>query len=167
VAVVIKASKERSGRVLAYVLLQEVRSARMFVEEVAYVVDEACDTNQGTGLRLPLVIFPGDDWEVRFLRRPKERFLFMAEAFELHSQFTLLYFVVRKSLEMCGESKLFARPKEPLGRIVLIPLVTIAIIHRELVVEVVISLSHRDDRRNHVILRSVFVVIWLVTKPVT
>jgi hypothetical protein len=68
---------------------------------------------------------------------------------------------------MCGESKLLARPKEPLGRIVLIPLVTIAIIHRELVVEVVISLSHCDERRDHAIFRSEFVVIWLVTKPVT
>jgi hypothetical protein len=54
-AVVIKTSKERSGRVLPYVLLQEVRPTRMLVEEIAYVVNEACDTNQGAGLRLPLV----------------------------------------------------------------------------------------------------------------
>jgi hypothetical protein len=53
--VVIKTSEERSGRILAYVLLQEVRPTRMLVEEITYVVNESCDTNQGARLRLPLV----------------------------------------------------------------------------------------------------------------
>jgi hypothetical protein len=48
--------------------------------------------------RLWLTVFPGDDWEVGFLGRPRERLLFLTEVFELDRQFALLHFVVRKSL---------------------------------------------------------------------
>ena len=42
------------------------------------------------------------------------------------------------------KANLLAHPDEPLAGIVLIPFVTISVIRRELVVEVMVSFSHRD-----------------------
>ena len=89
--------------------------------------------------------------------------MFLAKALELNSQLSFLYFIVQKCLkgwamtggsssgvsvtylEVSGKTKLFARPQEPFGRIIVMPPVAIAIVHRELVVEVVVTLAQCDD----------------------
>lgn len=70
-------------------------------------------------------------------------------------------------LEMRGESKLLASPDEPLGRIILIPLDRISVVHGELVMEVVVTFPNGDKCSNQVIARSVLVVKRCLTQPVS
>ena len=55
IAVFVNATEECGRGVLAYIPLQETRSARMFVKEIANVVDVPSDTNQRPRLCLTLV----------------------------------------------------------------------------------------------------------------
>ena len=46
-------------------------------------------------------------------------------------------------LEVTGEPNLLARPDEPLSRVILVPSDRIPVVHRELVVEVVVTFTDR------------------------
>ena len=59
---------------------------------------------------------------------------------------------------MRGEAHFLTRPNEPFGGIVLIPFNSVAIVHGELMVEVVVPLANRDERSRKVIARRVLVV---------
>jgi hypothetical protein len=50
------------------------------------------------------------------------------------------------------------RTNEPLRRVVLVPLDRVPVVHRELVVEVVIALAQRDERRDEMVARGLLVV---------
>lgn len=52
-------------------------------------------------------------------------------------------------------------------RTVLVPLDSVSVIHRELMVEVVVSLSHGDESCDEVILGSVLVVVRSLSDPVS
>lgn len=65
-----------------------------------------------------------------------------------------------------GQTKLFHRPDEPLGWVVLIPFDGISVVHRELVMEIMITLSNGDKGRDHVIAGCVFVIERSFTEPV-
>ena len=52
-------------------------------------------------------------------------------------------------------------------RTILVPLDRVSVIHRELVVEVVVSLSDGDESRDEVILGSVLVVVGSLSNPVS
>ena len=115
ITVVVKATEECRSGILSYVLLQEIWPTGMLVKEVTDVVDVSCDADQRPRLCLTLVwgtndqerckrfdttltVFPGDNWQIGFVRRPRECLLFLAKAPELDSQLAFLYFVVRKRL---------------------------------------------------------------------
>jgi hypothetical protein len=70
-------------------------------------------------------------------------------------------------LEVACQANFLARPDEPLGRVVLIPLDSIAVVHRELVVEVVVSFTNGNKSSDEVVARTVFVIKWCFTKPVS
>lgn len=114
-AVIIETTEECRSGVLSYILLQEIGSTGMFVEEVADVMDIPSNADQRPRLCLTLVweancyeqrkrtdqsltVFPSDDWQIQLFRRPGECLLFLAKALELDSQLAFLYFVVRKRL---------------------------------------------------------------------
>jgi hypothetical protein len=70
-------------------------------------------------------------------------------------------------LEVACQANFLARPDEPLGRVVLIPLDSIAVVHRELVVEVVVSFTNGNESSDEVVARTVFVIERRFTKPVS
>jgi len=70
-------------------------------------------------------------------------------------------------LQVRCKADLLASPEKPFRGIILIPLVPVSIIHGELVVEVVVSFSHRDHGSKDAILGCQFIIIWLLAKPVT
>jgi len=55
---------------------------------------------------------------------------------------------------------------KPLRRIVLIPFDGITVVHRELVVEVVVTFTNGDERGGEVVARRMLVVEWRFAKPV-
>lgn len=69
-------------------------------------------------------------------------------------------------LEMAREPKHTANLDEPLRRVILIPTNSIPIIHRELVVEVMVSLSDGDKGGDHMVAGCMLVVERRLAKPV-
>lgn len=66
---------------------------------------------------------------------------------------------------MARESKYAAHPDKPLRRVVLIPTYRIPIVHRELVMEVMISFADGNKGGNHVVTRSVLVIERRLSEP--
>lgn len=67
---------------------------------------------------------------------------------------------------MRGKAELLAHPNEPLGRVVLVPLNGIAVVHGELMVEVVVALSYCYKRSDEMVFGGVFVVERCLAQPV-
>lgn len=67
---------------------------------------------------------------------------------------------------MARKTKQGASRDEPLGRVVLIPLDRVTVVHRELVMEVVVALSDGDECGDDVVARRVLVVKRSVTEVV-
>ena len=101
------------------------------------------------------------------IRRPRDSILLGAETLQLHRKLALLDLVVGERLEVRREAELAAHPDEPLRRVVLVPLDRVAVVHRELVVEVVVTLADGDEGSDHVVTRGVLVVEWCLTKVVS
>lgn len=113
-----------------------------------------------------LTALPANDGKVVAVRGPSQALLLLTEALELHRKLALLHFVVRELLEVASETKLVADPDEPLGGVVLVPLDRVAVVHGELVVEVVVAFANRAKGGDHVVARSVLVVERRLTEPV-
>ena len=102
------------------------------------------------------------------LNWPLEPVLFLSKTPQLHRQLAFLNFVLRKALQVAGEAKPRAQPDEPLGWIILPPFDRVAVVHRELVVEIVITLPNGHEGGEHVITWRVFVVkSWRVAEVVS
>ena len=98
--------------------------------------------------------------------RPLQTILLLPQPLQLHRKLPLLDLIIREDLEMAREADLLAGPDEPLGRVVLVPLDCVAVVHRELVVEVVVALADGDERGDEVVARGVLVVERRVAEPV-
>ena len=68
---------------------------------------------------------------------------------------------------MARESKLLHHPDKPFRGVILIPLDGIAVVHRELVVEIVVALANGDKCSDQVIARCVLVIKGSLTEPVS
>ena len=66
---------------------------------------------------------------------------------------------------MTRQPKDLAKPNEPLGRVVLVPLDGITVIHGELVMKVVIAFPNGDKRGEDVVAWSVFVIEGSLAQP--
>ena len=78
-----------------------------------------------------------------------------------------LFTAKKTDLQLVGQAELLHSPDEPFGGIVLIPFDSISVVHRELVMEVVITLSDGDEGGDHMIARCVLVIERSFTKPVS
>ena len=99
--------------------------------------------------------------------RPIETHRLLVEPLEFHCELTFLDFVLREDLEVRSKADELHGCDEPLGGIILIPFDGIAIIHWELVMEVMVTLSEGDKRGENVIARSMLVVEGSFTEPVS
>lgn len=75
--------------------------------------------------------------------------------------------VAREHAEVAGQPYTCAERDEPLCRIVLVPPHRVAVVHWELVVEVVVALTHREERREQVIPRRLSIVVRRIAKPMS
>lgn len=71
---------------------------------------------------------------------------------------TLVYFIIRKRLEVTGKTELCTCNDEPLCWIPLVPFDGIAIVHRKLMVKIVVSFPKSDESGKKVIARCQFIV---------
>ena len=90
-----------------------------------------------------------------------------SQLLELHRKLPFADLVVGEDLEVAGESELLHGPNEPLGRVILVPLDSVTVVHGELMVEVVIAFADGDERGDHVVAGSVLVVEGTLAEPVS
>ena len=77
-----------------------------------------------------------------------------------------VYITNKTNLQLVCQANLLHSPDEPFGGIVLVPFDSIPVVHRELMVEIVITLSNGDKSSNHMIAGCVLVIERSFTKPV-
>ena len=68
---------------------------------------------------------------------------------------------------MASETELLHNPDKPLGRVILVPLDGVTVVHGELVVEVVVTFADSDESGDHVVARSVLVIEGSLAEPVS
>lgn len=167
VRVVIDTTKEGSGRIGTDSLLDQVCSSRVILGERRAVVNETVDSDERSFLGLGLEVFPRDDRELVARLGPLNVGALLLELQQLHGVLSLSDLVVGESLQVRGKTKRRHGPDEPLGRVVLEPLDGVSEIHRELVVEVVVTLTDGAESGDKVVAGSVLVVERLVTEPMS
>ena len=99
--------------------------------------------------------------------RPIETHRRFVELLEFHCELTFLDFVLREDLEVRSKADELHGCDEPLGGVILIPLDSIAIVHWELVMEVMVTLSEGDKRGENVIAGSMLIVEGSLSKPMS
>jgi len=167
IGVVVNAAKECRGTILANHLDDEMSTSRMFFNESRNIMNETGDENERALGSLFLERFPGDNGKFIAVGSPLKNFLGFMETLELHGQLTFADFVIGECLQVRSKAKLLSSPDEPLGRIVLIPPDGIPVVHRELMVKVVVTLSNSGESGDHVIARSVLVIEGTFTEPMS
>jgi hypothetical protein len=184
IRVVVNAAEECGGRVSADMPNEQVATTGVLVEEIGNVMDETGNNNKRTlnGLLLDydkiskrqflkvavnkLTALPADDGQILARRCPVKVVLGLAKFLKLHRQLALLHFVLRENLQVTGESEDGANPDKPLRGIVLVPLDCVAIVHRELMMEVMVSLADSNQSSDEMVPGCVLVIERTLTKPV-
>jgi len=167
IGMIINTTEKCCGCILADHLGNKVSASRMLIHEVGNIVNEPSNQNERSFGRLLLVAIPRNNGELIAVRGPKETFLGLSEAFQLHRELTFANFVIRENLQLLGQADLLHSPDEPFGRIILVPFDGIPVVHRKLVVEIVIALSNGDKSSDHMIAGCVLVIERSFTEPMS
>jgi len=129
-------------------------------------VDNTSNSDETTSvLGLLLVLVPVDDWELLKWDTPIEGASLLVELLLELLETTLLDLVLLELLQVVRKTKLLPDEDAPLGQVVLPPFNGVAVIGREFVVEVVVTLAKSDKGSDGVVTRRVSVVEWLVSEP--
>jgi len=167
IRVIVDTTKEGGSGIGTNSSLDEVSSSGVFLSKGAAVMDEAVDDHQWSVLGLLLKVLPRHDREIIVRHGPLEVLGRLGNLLELHRVLALLDLVRRERLEVRGEAKVRHGKDEPLGRVVLVPLDGVPVVLGELVVEVVVTFTDRDEGSHKVITRRVLVVKGSVTEPMS
>jgi hypothetical protein len=166
VGMVVDTSIEDGSCILSNASTDQGLSTWVLLDEVGYIVNDTSDCNESTTvLGFGLIVVPVDDWQLLKRNTPVEGLPLLVKLLLELLETTLLDFVLLELLKIVGESELLVDPDEPLGRVVLVPLDSIAVIGWELVVEIVVSLSESNESSDNMITRGVSVIERLVTEP--
>lgn len=161
-------TSEESGRCVSTDgSLHQVCASRVLLNERRNIVDESVDNHERSVLGFREKVVPRDNGELVRVNRPSDSVLLFFKFLKLHRELTLLDLVVGELLEVRCETKELHGPDEPLGRVVLEPSNRVTEVHRELVVEVVVSFTDSHKRCDEVVSRGVLVVERSIAEPVS
>lgn len=163
--VVIHTSVKSGRSILADKLLERVLTTGVVVHKRRDVVDESVNGDQGSALGLVDKVVPRDDGQVVRVGGPFDDLAGLSELLQLHGVDTLLDLVVGELFQVRSETEELAGRDEPLGRVVLVPLDGVTVVHGELVVEVVVSLADGDQGGDEVVTRGVLVIESVLSQP--
>jgi hypothetical protein len=139
----------------------------VFLDEGGDIVDNTGDGDKSlSALGISNKVVPRDNGELLERNTPVEGGALGIELLLLLLEAALLDFVGTEGVQVVGLANKTHEVDENLGRVVLPPLDGVAVIAGEFVVEVVVSLSERDEGGDKVVARAVAVVEWLVAEPV-
>ena len=167
VGVVVDTAVEDGRSVLANTRANQSLATWMFLDKVGHIVNHASNCNKSTAiLRFGLIGVPVNDWELLQRNTPVESLSLLVKLLLELLETALLNLILLELLEIVGETELLPEPDGPFRRVILMPFDGITVVGREFVVEVVITLSKRNESSNDVVTRRVAVIEGLITKPV-
>lgn len=167
VGVEVHTTVEHGSGVLADTRVDHGPTTRVVLDKIGYIMDNTGNGNQATAILCLLnIVVPFHNRQLIKRNTPVELSTALVEFLLKLLKTALFDFVGTELLQVVGETELLAGPDEPLGRVVLVPFDGIAVVRRELVVEVVVSFAEGNESGNDVIARRVAVIEWLVTEPV-
>ena len=152
---VVHATVEHGSGILANGGVDESLATGVISDEIANIVNDASDSNPGLAIDLGLgdVVVPADNGEVLKRNTPVKSGALLVKLLLELLESALLNLVLGEGFEVVREAKLLHGPDEPLGGVILPPLNGVAEIARELVVEVVVTLTKGDEGGDDVISR--------------
>lgn len=165
---VINATVERRGRVLADRTVDQATPSGVVVHKRRHIIDDPLDQRHGLVLdRCHLLeLFEREHGQLVDGCAPHQCRLDPVQLLLLHPDLTFLDLIGRESLQVRGQAQERAEGNQPLGRVVLVKLDRVPIVLRELVVEVVVALTQGHQGRQDVVAGCVAVVKGHVTQPV-
>jgi len=168
VGVIVYTTVEDGGCILSNTRRNECLSTGVVLDEVGYIVDDTSNSNKGTAiLGLSLIIFPADDRQLLQRNTPVKSLSLLVELLLQLLEPAFLNLILLKLLQVICETKLLPDPDRPLCRVILMPFDSIAVVRREFVVEIVVTLTKSDKSSDNMITGRVAVVEWLVAEPMS
>ena len=163
ITVHIHAAIEHSRGIFANPRTDHCLPTRMILDEIGDIVDNARDGDEAPAvLGLVDVIVPFHDGQRIKRDTPVEFRAFLIEFLLELLDAAFFDLVLFELLQVISETELFPDPDGPLGGIVLVPFDSVAVVGRELMVEVVIAFSQGHQSRDDVVAGGVSVVEGLV-----
>lgn len=167
VGVQVNTTVENSCGILSNSRGDESLATGVVLDEVGNVVDDTGNGDEGLAvLGLLNEVVPVNDGKLLEWESPVKLRALLVELLLLLLKAALLDLILAESLEVGGEAELLPGPDAPLGRVVLVPLDSVAVVGRELVVEVVVTFAEGDQCSDDVVTRAVPVVKRLLAEPV-
>jgi hypothetical protein len=167
VGVEVDTTVEDGSGVLSNGGVDESLATRVVLNEVGNIVDNTGNSDETlSSLGLSNKVIPVDNGKLLKRNTPVEGSTLLVKLLLELLDTTLLNLVGAELLQLVGETKLLPEPDAPLGRVVLPPLNSVAVIRRELVVEVVVTLTKGDKSGDNVVTGRVAVIERLVAEPV-
>lgn len=168
VRVVVHATVEGCGHILADTHLDVLLTTRVLSHEIGDVVDNTLEQDPLLVVVLAgmLEILKAQNGKVGDGGTPLELGLLLKDTLLDHVKLTLADLVLGEGLQVRGKAKEGAGGDQPLGRVVLVKADGVAVVLRELMVEVVVALSHGDKGGDEVVAGGVAVIERTLTEPV-
>lgn len=156
IGVIIDGSVESIGGILTNESLDQGLSSGMVGDEFGNVVHKSIDNDERGALEATtLDVVLGEERKRLNGRTPVESLELVLKTLFSHLEATLFDFIVGEALKIEGKAEDREEPDGPLGRIVSVPVNSVAEIIGELVVEVVVSLAEGEERNPGGVARSV------------
>jgi hypothetical protein len=168
VRVEVNTTVEDGSGILSNGRVDKSLATRVVLDEVGHIVNNTSDSNKTlASLGLGNEVVPVNNRKLLKRNTPVEGSTLLIELLLELLNTALLNLVGAELLQFVGKTKLLPEPDAPLGRVVLPPLNSVAVIRRELVVEVVVSLAKGDKSGDDVITGRVAIIERLVSEPVS
>ena len=152
VAVHVDTAVEHGRGIFADTAVDHGPSSRVVLDEVGDIVDDTGNGHKSSAvLGLILEVVPLHDGQGVERHAPVELGALLVELLLLLLDTTLFDFIAAELLQVIGEAKLLPHPDGPFGGIILMPFNGVAVVGRELVMEVVVAFTEGDECGDHMV----------------
>jgi hypothetical protein len=167
VGVEVNTTVEDGSGILSDGGVDEGLATRVVLDKIGNIMDNTSNSNEAlSSLGLGNEVIPVNDGELFKRNAPVEGSTLLVELLLELLNTALLNLFGTELLQLICKTKLLPEPDAPLGRVVLPPLNSVAVIRRKLVVEVVVTLTEGDKSGDDVITGRVAIIERLVAEPV-
>lgn len=162
---VVDATVEHGGCVLANAGVDHGFATGVILDEVGNVVDNTSNSDEAAAVLGLLDIFvPFHDWELLERNTPVEFGTALVDLLLQLLDTSLFDLVGAELFQVVCQTELLPSPDHPFGWVILMPFDRVTIIGGELVVEVVVTFTHRDQSSEDVVTRRVAVIEGLISQ---